>query len=531
MRLMHIGLSALSALALLACDPPGGTDAGPDSGAPLDGAPPDASLPDAALLDGALPDAGLPDASPPDATLPDAGFDAGQFCQCEATPDPCVTTECLDGQCVYGDAPDGTPCQLGGPGGPLSQCVAGVCTLGDICGDGLRLPSPLEDREGCDDGNTLPGDACAPDCTPTVLVVSSRPLEEDVPQAIAQDDAGTVLFVWSATMGEDLELRARRASAAGVFLSDELVIATGLGLGWDPHAVAIGMSEGFFVAWAAPNAAGDASDIVTRRILADGTPGQVRLAHADAGGFRFAPTAARTGDGFALAWVDGSAMPTVVELRSFTRTGAPAGAVERVTDGLRSAYEPALASSGATLLLAWTEEPPDFFERPDVLGLRVGVDANPFTISDLDGAEPAAATLESGDFAVSWVGRTNDSDGDIFARSIARVGTPPLMVPMTVDAADGIQRAPAIVGRLADNALTLHESGGTRRGLSLVHLGAAAPVLEAPALQGHLTSGQQGDAVLLRTTCRGAWVGWSANDAFGEPSAVRSFLAYLLADS
>ena len=154
----------------------------------------------------------------------------------------------------------------------------------------------------------------------------------------------------------------------------------------------------------------------------------------------------------------------------------------------------------------------------------------------MDGAEPHATLLDSGDFAVAWVGRNADPQGDIRTRivhatgdplagtsAIALTSTPPMMLNVA-------EVAPRITPMGGAEYLVNYEDGGRRRGVSLIQVGSSPLAPELPILQGHLRSGLQGDVSLLRTP-RGYWFAWSESGALGVPGALRSFVAYLLPPS
>jgi len=87
--------------------------------------------------------------------------------------------------------------------------------------------------------------------------------------------------------------------------------------------------------------------------------------------------------------------------------------------------------------------------------------------------------------------------------------------------------APSIAPLSGGDYLVAWQMGETRMGVSFATSPAAALAPEALGLSADLVEGQQGDVSLLRTA-RGLWFAWSDAGRFGEPTARRSFLAFLL---
>lgn len=80
--------------------------------------------------------------------------------------DPPATDSCLG-------IDDGTTCMREGITAPLI-CLGGLCTS-SRCGDGELDLRPKEDGsvEACDDGNTVAGDGCEPDCSEPIVCTSN----------------------------------------------------------------------------------------------------------------------------------------------------------------------------------------------------------------------------------------------------------------------------------------------------------------------------------------------------------------------
>ncbi|MBX3275877.1 MAG: hypothetical protein KF729_36805 [Sandaracinaceae bacterium] len=524
---------ALAAAVLAACSVPAPTDAGSAIGE--GGAGPSPPVYYAAEVTGIT-------IQPIDAAgwFVDAGVPDAATCAC--SPVECRLAACDGEGCLYADAPDGTPCFTD----PERFCVGAACSYG-VCGDRYREPGPDPAREGCDDGNLEGGDACSPDCRPAVLVVSSRPGEEDLPgsTSVAADDAGRLLFVWGASVGEGLEVRARRYDAAGVELvADEvLVLARGGSAGEALAPAVVGLASGWAVVWSSPGIDASEAGIAYALVPPSGAPSVPRRANEHALGRQAAPAAARLGAGFVVAWADesGTVAPpgsSRLRLRSLDARGRVLGPERALSPDGTSAREVTLASSGATVLAAWTEDASDPFARSRVVARRLGAveDATPFAPSAADGAAPHAAWLASGDFSLVWVSRDADARGDVHARVVRAAGEPlagtthvalTWTPPGEVAVAELAPRAAALAG---DDFVVAYERGGRRRGVALLTPGASGLAPESSMLAEHLQDGLQGDVTLL-TTARGLWVAWSDASGLGAAGAHRSFVAYLLPPS
>ncbi len=532
---MRRAFLACAWLLAAACDPPFPPfDAGADGA--VDAAPPPAA--DAETMVPAGDASAEADAS--DSPADGGGsFDGGPLpCLCEERPPECHVSACDGEVCVIAPAPDGTPC---GPEG-AGACVRGACPAG-LCGDGHRDRGPSPPREGCDDGNGEIGDACSPSCTPTVLVVSSRPLGEDAPSgtAVAEDGRGELLFVWSATDGKSMAVHGRRFTAAGEEIDPHdapITIAVGMLAGWPARPVVAGLAGGgWAVAWTGADGDGDQAGVLVRRVRPSGLLGPVRVANAEVRGNQHEPAIARWGSGFALVWTDDGGASTElgrsrVVFRTFDEAALPTSAESSMTAASASAREPALASTASRLLVAWTEEPDDSFAVPRVMARRLGgagADREPFGMSSADGSSAALAALPSGDFVAAWVQRDADYRGDVLAREVRAAGD-----PLAASSVTAIADAPAHA-ELAPRAASLdgaayavtYEDGGRRRGLVLAASPGASLAPEAAELAGHLRDGFQGDVTMLRTS-RGLWLAWSDDGSLGDPLAYRSFLAFLL---
>jgi len=269
-------------LGIVGCDPtvPPNLDGAVPDGEVPDGFSPDGDLPDASVADGevatddmALPvaDGGDGSVGADDGSVADSSAEDGPSCS-----GPCFTDNmCLQGFCNAGvcDArvvPDGTPCTFG-------VCTAGACAAATGCGDGV-----LGLTEGCDDGNRIDGDACSAACTPLILAMPAtsaraRGYPTESAPAIAEDETGTMLFVWTRTDASALEIVARRFTTEGVAIDAvPMVVASGLSAGASVDPVVAALPAGFAIVWSAPPAGPSLGGIVVRKVFADGTLGAER---------------------------------------------------------------------------------------------------------------------------------------------------------------------------------------------------------------------------------------------------------------
>lgn len=439
---------------------------------------------------------------------------------------------------------DGTVCD-GGPGAEI--CVAGACVMRG-CGDGYRqLPTdpwgPSE-RESCDDGNQLNGDACSDDCSAsTPLVIASEASMSDspsrLPPSVGADGRGHVLFAYVHDDDEARSLRARTYNYGGSpdqEVNASLELAALPGVGFDPEATVAGLEAGgWVVAWTDPDVDEGASGIAFRVVAADGSLGTLRSANQDGRGEQREPRVAALDAGFLISWTDASGFDgplgrSLIEARRFTDGGAAIEDEWTVSDPAVTSSRSAVASAGADYLLVWTETPDDEYQPSTLWARRFGAmgDAAPFVLS-ANGLEPSVALLETGDYVVSWTTRASDYRGDIVARVVPASGDPLASAELTVANALGSEMASSVTGYLGPDFAVAYEIGGHRRGLSWLNpdMSAMPPNHSELTLLGGLLSGHlEGDVTLLRTS-RGLWFAWSdAGDV--STDAYRSFLAFLL---
>ncbi|MBN1770670.1 MAG: hypothetical protein JXB32_05370 [Deltaproteobacteria bacterium] len=397
---------------------------------------------------------------------------------------------------------DGANCTVPAPG----RCRGGYC-IPYACGDGW-----FDDwrREECDDGNTVAGDGCEPDCTTTChvgdgcheepddpctldacepldppalgrLCVHAPPPDTEICDYRDTDCDGEVdegmerpasvplrftetagaslepslawntanfLLAWVEDLGAGGALWARRLTAAGTPLGAERRVdlagrAHRPALLWTPlawaaawtderrgsttadvrlamldtAAVRIGGEQllttsaaqvvggptaawdglGLTVVWADARAGGGNSELWLRRAASDGTPdaaGERRI--TDAPGASRDPALVSTGSTLLLAWVDGREAVAEGEeqlrLVVLDAAGAPLGAEVALTTAARQARHVALAGAGDSFVVTWTDAR-DGTDRVRALRLdAAGVPAGPELVLT-PGAEPTAGAV------------------------------------------------------------------------------------------------------------------------------------------
>lgn len=458
---------------------------------------------------------------------------------------------CFEGACTTFclSQEDGEPCGET----EAEVCSSGVCITRTGCGDGYREPYPgtmTWPREGCDDGNALDDDACSSACEPTRLVVSSEPLEDASPAsrgpAMAEDDRGELLFVYTADAGEGRELRARRYSAVGEAHEEggaPIIVASRFGVGWDLEPSVAGLftedgSGGWIVAWTDPAADGDGAGIALRRISPTGVPGPLRVINNQRLGSQRSPRVFGFPGGHGLVWVDeggvdGPLGASIIKLRAFANDGTVFIDEQAVSAVDAVASEPAVAIADG-LLMVWTQASDTEGELSYIMGsLFGGSIGEPFVIAGPGASQPAVTWFSDGPIVLTWVRRdpTYDYLGDVLVGVLDPTNIPPsLLATWTITERQGTdppraELAPSIAF-LNEGAVIAYEDGGHRRGVGFGDIGDVLPP-EATDLAGYLVNGLQGDVTTLRTS-RGVWFAWSDASGYGDEDAYRSFLAYLL---
>jgi cysteine-rich repeat protein len=515
-----------------------------DGSTPADATPPDGSTADAGPLDGAPATDGAVDGGPDAASLDAATSDAGPCGACTPTSE-CEIAMCTEMGCLRTPVVDGTSCTAVSGG----ICVGGACVMRG-CGDGYREPGPTPAREGCDDGNTVAGDACDATCVPSVLVVASRPTGEDFPGGPAPSlglaDDGSVLFVWSSVVAgaveDTLEVHARRYSAAGVAapaMADPIVIDAGLDVGWNAEPTVAGRpGGGWVVVWSSPTVDGDLSGIAYRVVHPDGSLGPVMTANMEARFIQHQPRVASLLGSFVIVWTDESGLRTGDDLagiraRRFMPDGTPLAAeavVPTTTSG--DEYAPALAARGDDWIVAWSSTPPPPMFARNLRARRFSgatpTDATDFAVST-SGEQVAVAALDTATFALTWVDRSTDAMGDVMARDVNATGSPSLTTPSPIASMSSHAELRPTVGPTAGASYVVGwQDGGVRRGAAFAHVSSTSlPMAESMALAGHLNGGLGGELAIIRGT-RGIWFVWSDAGSLGDPAAYRSNVAYLL---
>lgn len=538
MRFAH--RSALARLALVtlmlapasACDPGAGGDAG------MDAAGADApELDGGSMLDGGPEDSPNEDAS----DLTDAG-EADTACACPP-PEVCFELAVCEAPstCTYVAVEEGTPCGVG------LACSDGACVpiTSPTCGDGVRDLLPV--REGCDDGNETTMDACDA-CVPRVFDVSQTETGGlDFPPGarpgVAVDGMGRALFVWTAalTAGMGAELRARAYHSNGqVSTPDAIVIATGLGVGVDPHPTVAGLtSGGWVVAW--EDRGIDMSDlgIAYRIVRADGSLGAVQRANETRLLRQHQPAVAATASGFLAAWTDDSEISSAGQSRIVVRhfpTGARAGA-EVVVSDIADASEPALAiDTMGRALVAFTDRgtAPDFARvvRARVYTTTGALPAPMAAAFALDGAmsdshSPALARLPGGGFVAAWVARDRDASGDVRVATVTASGTVSIAVDTGLPAppVELAELEPSVAGFPDGPYLVTYTIGREDTGGAIRAVGMTAP--EYSTISGALTEGTVGD-ISAATGPDGIWLSFGRAGLSPVEGPIRAVYGFLL---
>ncbi|WP_236516829.1 FG-GAP-like repeat-containing protein [Sandaracinus amylolyticus] len=423
--------------------------------------------------------------------------------------------------------PDGAACVTG-------LCVDLACTPLTGCGDGWPEVGPDPAREGCDDRNLESGDSCSSTCQPTPFVVAARDGEIDEPtgdRAVALDERGAALVVWTAQVGTATELRARRYTRYGsesAASEDEspIVIARIPGPGWDLQPAVAGRGGEWVVVWRQPVGA-EVSAIVMRTVALDGALGvAVRVSGEDevASG---SPSVAAPIDGSrVVAWTDATNPATPrVRYRWSSADGTTMDSIVTVGPG----SDPAVAASDSGIALVAWAEPAALGARSRLVGLRASRtgprDAAPFEIAG-DGASPSVACEH--DFIVSWVGRALDPEGDIYVRRIGLWLDPALSAATRVTQRDERGRAhaelrPSVAAR--GNGWIVAWDEPTERRARLASDVALPP--EYATLDAALSDGLQ-RSISLAGGERGTWVIWSDARTDLTPSSPRSTRGFLL---
>jgi cysteine-rich repeat protein len=466
-------------------------------------------------------DAGLDAGGGDDATV-DGGADAGPGC-----------------------GPDGTVCSAGGD----MVCVGDACVARG-CGDGWREPGPVPAREGCDDGNAAGGDACAADCTPTLLTVAARPGEEDRPAGprvtVAADDGGAVLVVWQASAGaEGAAVMAQRFSRGGVAVGTPIVVDPAIFAGWDAAPTVVGVGAGWLVAWTSPDLAADGAGAAAAvaRVEPDGSLGpRLSLAATTVGDQRLPVLGRVPGQGVVAAWIDGSPGGglTRVRARRVGDDGVPVGNELGWSDGGGAGRHdaPALVADAGGVVAAWSFSAGG--TATAVVHLRrfgatlAPLDATPLVASDpgAGGAEPALARRGDGRAVLAWTTRATDARGDVRWRLVEASGAALVAPSQPLAAMPAFPESMPALAPSGAGVLALVHRGSMLsdlpRDLVVVALDATAPpelVALAPLLAG---SGRQSDGSLA-AVAGALWVVWADDAAVAVPAV--STLAFLLPES
>lgn len=506
--------SALLCAVLSACSPAPFVAAPMDADAPaIDGATLADDVLDASMaIDGAVDDA-----------FDSATADAG--CEVACPADPCVDYEGCD--CVPVPREEGASCGRHG-----ETCGGGTCNRPPPgCGTGWRDIEPV--REGCDDGNLIDGDACSSTCTPTAFALSA-PDAESFGLAMAVDGMGSMLFAWVETAEgpskPTLSLRAATYTGMGVLENGPFELEAGIGVGQAVTPTVAGLASGWAVAWRSTSIEGvgrDQGGIAFAVLSHAGALRHAGQVNVDERFDQSDPAAAPFGEGFAVAWTDGSDRPDDpglgVRVRVFDDAGAPVGdlaTAATVTVGDQA--EAALAGNIGSTDLAATFT--DRSEGEPVTMLRrvftTDPDPAPVAATYAWSASPAIDLFPDGTVWLAWTDRSADPTGDAYALRVAPGTSPDVGTPVGFGT-DRLETDVVIVAYVATKAVLGWRTTATPAGLRIAGVNYdLAPEAASLAL---LLRGGRERALSMASTEDGLWLGW-----IDESSGEAAVMAYLL---
>ncbi|MEO0322237.1 MAG: hypothetical protein AAF447_04725 [Myxococcota bacterium] len=318
------------------------------------------------------------------------------------------------------------------------------------CGDGYPEPGPTPPRELCDDGNTIDGDLCSADCTPTLATVLADPLGEWEPfvaeraRSIAADGRGHLLIAYFEDAGTDPgRMLAVRLNRGGARLDAEPLIVEELA---DPDGPAVvGLAGGgWVVAYQAVRPVGSpfsSVDVVYRTVSTEGAVGAERTLPALAEGGQRDVRLSPHGDGFIAAWADDTSSRADrsggIRFRRFDGSARPIDAEDQIpsVNNLPRESSPAVASDGTFFVVAFERESQGiWYRRYGPLG---PLDAQERQLTASRADTPVAGTLPvaAGDipqFLLAWrepgEGGTDAFAQRIVARDAVMLAEPPLVV-------------------------------------------------------------------------------------------------------
>lgn len=268
--------------------------------------------------------------------------------------------------------------------------------------------------------------------------------------AVARDNAGNFIAVWSEVSNGNSEIMARRYKVNGtplgaIFKVNQDAAGTPtIPSDFNP-AVAPTKDGGFIVVWmnllpSGPGFPGTTPQVLARKISSAGAPlgTQVKINTGLVNGDRPDVCVDTQGQPVAV-WTSVDGFPLFeanhkgVSLRRLTPAGAVTGTAETVVAAPTSdSLKPAVAcGAGSTFVVVWHSNQPPTVDRYDILGLRfsrlgrpVG---QPFVINTAtaqDQRNPSVAFDPKGNFVVVWQSYVSAQKAGIYGRRFAAAGTP-----------------------------------------------------------------------------------------------------------
>jgi cysteine-rich repeat protein len=202
------------------------------------------------------------------------------------------------------------------------------------CGDGWRengsSSSPVE---GCDDGNTTPGDGCDAMCAAEAVLVHTTPMRSIRASwgrpASAVDDLGNTLVTWAEFDFANYYLMARRYDRNGAPIdATPVMLGVSPSVSNTPLPTAQGLPSGWVISWPAwmldPDMEGQG--IAYAMVPISGAIPAPRLVNeGDTNANQHDPSIARLSSGFVIAWSSNQAPRQNIAIRYFNMDGTPRG--------------------------------------------------------------------------------------------------------------------------------------------------------------------------------------------------------------
>jgi hypothetical protein len=260
---------------------------------------------------------------------------------------------------------------------------------------------------------------------PPELLINTYTTNVQENDAVAMDDAGNFVVVWTSNTGALPEVRGRAGYGGTEFL-------VGTSPKWHP-AVAAAPDGKFVVIWAADD--GDGGGIFAQRFEADGAPigGEFQVNTYTTGRQMTPSVDVDAAGNFVVAWASQPQVPSgnfsVVGQR-FTAAGVRQGAEFAVsaaaTDDQYSPIPRVSRAASGPFVVVWEERVGNreiAARRFDAAGAPVGAEfrANTFTTGIQH--QPDVDMDLDGDFVIAWTGQGQDGSGDgVFARRFSATG-------------------------------------------------------------------------------------------------------------